>query len=45
MPQSIKKPPATSAYKFRVAMAALKEDKTVSRLCQKFCVVASQIYK
>ncbi|GAO98252.1 hypothetical protein Cva_00901 [Caedimonas varicaedens] len=30
MTQSIKKPPATSAYKFRVAIAAWKGDKTVS---------------
>jgi len=45
MTQSIKKNPHTSAYKFRVAMAALKGDKTVSQLCQEFGVVASQIYK
>ena len=45
MTKTIKKKPHTSAYKFRVAMAALKGDKTVSQLCQEFGVVASQIYK
>ena len=45
MTQSIKKLPTTSAYKFWVAMAALKGDEVVSQLCQEFGVVASQIYK
>jgi len=45
MTKSIKKKTHTSTYKFRVAMAALKEDKTVSQLCQEFGVVSSQIYK
>lgn len=45
MSAGIKKKPHTSAYKFRVAMAALKGDKTVSQLCQEFGVVHSQIYK
>ena len=45
MTKSIKKKPHTSTYKFRVVMAALKEDKTVSQLCQEFGVVSSQIYK
>ena len=45
MTQTIKKKPHTSAYKFRVAMAALKGDKTVPQLCQEFGVVHSQIYK
>jgi transposase len=45
MTQSIKKLHATSAYKFRVAMAALKGDEIVSQLCQEFGVVASQIYQ
>ena len=45
MTQTIKKKPHTSAYKFRVAMVALKGDKTVPQLCQKFGVVHSQIYK
>lgn len=45
MSSVIKKKPHTSAYKFRVAMAALKGDKTVLELCQEFGVVHSQIYK
>jgi transposase len=45
MTQTIKKKPHTSAYKFRVAIAALKGDKTVPQLCQEFGVVHSQIYK
>lgn len=45
MTQSLKKKPHSSAYKFRVALAALKGDKTVSQLCQEFGVVSSQIYK
>ncbi len=45
MTQTIKKKPHTSAYKFRVAMTALKGDKTVPELCQEFGVVHSQIYK
>lgn len=45
MSTAIKKKPHTSAYKFRVAMAALKGDKTVPELCQEFGVVHSQIYK
>ena len=32
------------ALKFRVALAALKGDKTVAELCQEFNVEASQIY-
>lgn len=45
MSEVIKKKPHTSAYKFRVAMASLKGDKTIPQLCQEFGVVHSQIYK
>ena len=45
MTATIKKKPHTSVYKFRVAIAALKGDKTVSQLCQEYGVVSSQIYK
>lgn len=31
-------------FKFKVALAALKEDKTMAELCQEYGVVASQIY-
>ncbi|MEM7175300.1 MAG: transposase [Chlamydiota bacterium] len=34
----------SSAFKFRVALAAIKGDKTVSDLCQEFSLAASQIY-
>jgi len=44
MTQTIKKKPHTSAYKFQIALAVLREDKTVSQLCQEFRVVHSQIY-
>ncbi|MBA8667997.1 transposase [Holosporaceae bacterium 'Namur'] len=42
---NIKKKPHTAAYKFKVALAALKGDKTISQLCQEYVVVSSQIYK
>jgi len=42
---SIRKNPHTPAYKFKVALAALKEDKTIIQLCQEYAVVSSQIYK
>lgn len=45
MTATIKKKPHTSAYKFRVAIAALKGDKTISQLCQEYGVVSRQIYK
>lgn len=32
------------AFKFRVAIAALKGDKTIAELCQEFSLVSSQIY-
>ena len=35
----------SSGFKFKVALAALKGDRTVSDLCQEFSVVSSQIYK
>lgn len=34
----------SSALKFRVALAALKGDKTIAELCQEFRVASSQIY-
>lgn len=34
----------SSAFKFRVAVAALKGDRTVAELCQEFSLVPSQIY-
>jgi transposase len=31
-------------FKFKVALAALREDKTIAELCQEYGVVSSQIY-
>lgn len=45
MTKTIKKKPHSGTYKFRVALAAIKGDKTISQLCQEFAVVSSQIYK
>lgn len=45
MSKPIKKKPHSGTYKFRVALAALKGDKTISQLCQEFAVASSQIYK
>jgi len=42
---NIRKTPHTPEYKFKVALAALKGDKTVAQLCQEYAVVSSQIYK
>ena len=32
------------SFKLKVALAALKSDRTVSELCQEFALVSSQIY-
>lgn len=34
----------SSGFKFKVALAALKGDRTVVELCQEFSVASSQIY-
>lgn len=31
-------------FKAKVALAAIRGDKTVNELCQEFCVISSQIY-
>ena len=45
MTKTIKKKPHSGTYKFRIALAAIKGDKTISQLCQEFAVASSQIYK
>ena len=45
MSKGIRKKPHSGSYKFRVAVAALKGDKTVAQLCQEFGVVSSQVHK
>ena len=34
----------SDAFKFKVAIAAITEDRTIEDLCQEFKVTASQIY-
>ena len=34
----------SSAFKLRVALSAMKGDKTVAKLCQEFSIVSSQLY-
>ena len=45
MTTTLRKKPHSGAFKFKVALAALKGDKTVAELCQEFGVVSSQVYK
>jgi len=42
---NIRKNPHSAEYKFKVALAAIKGDKTIVQLCQEYAVVSSQIYK
>ena len=42
---NIKKKPHTAEFKFKVAMEAIRGEKTIAELCQEFVVVSSQIYK
>lgn len=41
----IRKKPHTAEFKFKVALAAIKGDRTVPQLCAEFSVVSSQIHK
>lgn len=41
----IRKKPHSSAFKFKVALEAIRGEKTISALCQEFGVVSSQIAK
>lgn len=45
MKTGIKKKPHSAEYKFKVALEAIKGEKTTAELCQQFGVVASQIFK
>ena len=45
MTKSIRKKPHSAAFKFKVALAAIKGDRTISQLCAEFSVVSSQIHK
>lgn len=45
MTQGLKKKLHSGAFKLQVALAALKNDRTVAEICQEFGVVSSQVYK
>lgn len=45
MTQQIKKKPHNSAFKFKVAIEAIRGEKTVAELCQEYGVVSSQIFR
>lgn len=45
MVSKLRKKPHSPEFKMRVALEALKGNKTVQELCQEFGVVSSQIYK
>lgn len=45
MTQQIKKKPHSASFKFKVALEAVRGEKTVTDLCQEYGVVSSQIFK
>ena len=45
MVKSMRKKAHSAEFKFKVAIASIKADKTVPELCQEFGVVSSQLYK
>lgn len=45
MSHPIKKKPHSPEFKFKVAMAAIRGDKTTAELCRDYSVVSSQIFK
>lgn len=45
MSNEMKKKPHSAAFKFKVAIAAIKGDKTTSELCQEYGIVSSQLFK
>tara|TARA_Y100000588_G_scaffold379525_1_gene461841 strand:- start:1452 stop:1745 length:294 start_codon:yes stop_codon:yes gene_type:complete len=45
MTNKIRKKAHSAGFKFKVALAAIKGDKTVSELCQDYGVVSRQIFK
>jgi transposase len=45
MVMSMRKKPHSGEFKFKVAVAALKGDKTTAELCQEFGIVSSQLHK
>jgi transposase-like protein len=45
MTKGIKKGPHNAGFKFKVALEAVRGEKTVCELCQEYSVVSSQIFK
>jgi len=45
MKNNMKKKPHTPEFKFKVAIEAIRGDKTTAELCQEFGVVSSQLFK
>ena len=42
---TIKKKPHSSEFKFKVALEAVRGDKTAAELCQTYGIVSSQLFK
>lgn len=45
MSNKMKKKPHSPEFKFKVAIEAIRGDKTTAELCQEYGVVSSQIFK
>lgn len=45
MVNSMKKKAHSAGFKFKVALAAIRADRTMAELCQEFGIVSSQLYK
>jgi transposase-like protein len=45
MVKSIRKKAHSAEFKFKVALAAIKADKTMAELCQEFGIANSQLHK
>jgi transposase-like protein len=45
MTSKMKKKPHTPEFKFKVAIEAIRGNKTTAELCQEYSVVSSQIFK
>ncbi len=45
MSDTIKKKPHSAAFKFKVALEAMKGDRTTAELCQAYGIVSSQLFK
>ena len=45
MVNSMKKKAHSAGFKFKVAVAAIKADRTMAELCHDFGIVSSQLYK